>query len=105
MASAFPSADHQLRLVHAMRASRRKARRRGGEKVSGGLKAVCGASSKAEAESALAAFSEAWKKRYPHLVRYWRENLAHLLAFLSHPQQLRPYIYTTGKLERINKEV
>jgi len=103
--SVFPSADHQLCLVHAMRASQRKARRRDWEEVSGGLKAVYGASCRAEAESAFAAFSEAWKKRYPHLVRYWRENLPHLLAFLSYPQQLRPYIYTTNQLERINKEV
>jgi transposase-like protein len=38
-------------------------------------------------------------------VRYQRENLPHLLAFLSYPQQLRPYIYTTNQLERAGKEV
>ena len=60
--SVFPSADHQLCLVHAMRASQRKARRRDWEEVSGGLKAVYGASCRAEAESAFAAFSEALKE-------------------------------------------
>ncbi|NPV60532.1 MAG: hypothetical protein HPY75_12850 [Actinobacteria bacterium] len=105
VASVFPSADHQLCLVHAMRASQRKARIRDWEKVSGDLKAIYGASSGKDAEEAFAAFQEAWKKRYPHLVRYWRENLPHLTAFLKYPEQVRPYIYTTNQLERINKEV
>lgn len=105
IASVFPSSCHQLCVVHAMRASQRKVRRRDWEEVSGGLKAIYGANDKAAAEAAFAAFSDAWRKRYPYLVRYWRENLASLLSFLSYPQQLRPYIYTTNQLERINKEI
>ena len=48
---------------------------------------------------------ERWKKRYPNLVRYWRENFPHLTAFLKYPEQVRPYIYTTNQLERAGKEV
>ena len=101
----FPGADHQLCCVHAMRNSQRKTRRRDWEEVSCDLKAIYRAPSQKEAELSLSSFAERWKKRYPNLVRYWRENFPHLTAFLKYPEQVRPYIYTTNQLERINKEV
>jgi transposase-like protein len=103
--SVFPGADHQLCITHAMRNSQRKVRRRDWEEVSQDLKAIYRAFSIKEAEEAFQAFQEAWKKRYPNLVRYWRENFASLTAFLKYPEQVRPYIYTTNQLERINKEI
>ncbi len=69
------------------------------------LKAIYRADNQEEAGRALSAFADAWKKRYPGLVKYWRENFPHLTAFLNYPEQVRPYIYTTRKLERIGKEI
>jgi len=103
--AAFPGADHQLCCVHAMRNSQRKVRRKDWEEVSQDLKAIYRAPSQKEAELSLFSFAERWKKRYPGLVRYWRENFPHLVAFMKYPEQVRPYIYTTNQLERINKEV
>ncbi len=99
--SVFPGADHQLCIVHAMRNSQRKVRRKDWEKVSEDPRVVYRAESEEEAEVALGAFQEAWKKRYSSLVRYWRENFSCLTAFLKYPQAVRPSIYTTNQLERI----
>jgi len=101
----FPGADHQLCCVHAMRNSQRKVRRRDWEEVSQDLKAISRACDQGEAELSLSSFAERWKKRYPSLVRYWRENFPHLVAFMKYPEEVRPYVYTTNQLERINKEV
>jgi len=66
---------------------------------------VSGEDVKKEAKEAFTIFSEAWKKRYPGVVKYWRENLQHLTVFMKYPEQVRSYIYTTNQLERINKEI
>lgn len=103
--SVFPGADHQLCCVHAVRNARTKVRRSDCSEVLSGLKAIYRADDQEEAERALSTFEERWKKRYPSLVRYWRENFPYLTAFLKYPEQVRPYIYTTNQLERINKEI
>ncbi|MBC7247331.1 MAG: IS256 family transposase [Actinobacteria bacterium] len=103
--SVFPSCDHQLCCVHAVRNARTRVRRSDCSDVLSGLKTIYRADDQKKAERALASFAETWKKRYPSLVRYWRENFSHLTAFMKYPEQVRPYIYTTNQLERINKEI
>ncbi len=103
--SVFPGADHQLCVVHAVRNARSKVRRSDSAAVLQGLKTIYRAQDQEEAGRALSAFADAWKKRYPGLVKYWRENFSHLTVFMRYPEQVRPYIYTTNQLERINKEV
>jgi transposase-like protein len=103
--SVFPGADHQLCCVHAARNARTKVRRTDCSEVLTGLKAIYRADDQEEAERALSAFADTRKKRYPGLVRYWRENFPRLTAFLKYSEQVRPYIYTTNQLERTGKEV
>lgn len=103
--SVFPSCDHQLCVVHAVRNARTRVRRSDRSEVLSGLKTIYRADDQEEAERALASSADAWKKRYPGLVKYWRENFSHLTVFPNYPEQVRPYIYTTNQLERINKEI
>ncbi len=103
--SVFPGADHQLCCVHAVRNARTKVRRKDSAEVLSDLRTIYRADSQKEAEQALATFADTWKKRYPGLVKYWRENFSHLTVFMKYPEQVRPYIYTTNQLERINKEI
>lgn len=101
----FPSSDHQLCVVHAMRNSRNKVRKADLEEVFADLKPIYKAECQEDAEGLFEAFSERWKKLYPGLVKYWRKNLHHLTVFMKYPKAVRPYIYTTNQLERINKEI
>ncbi len=80
-------------------------RRETGREVSTLLRSLYEASVREEAEARLEEFADAWKKRYPGLVRYWRENLPQLTAFMKYPEALRLYIRTTNQLERISEEV
>ena len=53
----------------------------------------------------MAVLSESWKKRYPGVVKYWRENLHHLTVFMKYPESVRSYICTANQLRRIIKEI
>lgn len=48
---------------------------------------------------------EQWGKQYPKIVARWEAKADALLAFLKHPRENRPYLYTTNQLERLVKEV
>lgn len=101
----FPASDHQLCIVHAMRNSRTKVRKADITEVFADLKTIYRAEDIGEARESLESFTNRWKKIYPGLVKYWRENFAHLTVFLKYPDCIRSYIYTTNQLERINKEI
>ena len=103
--SVFPFSDHQLCVVHAMRGARTKVRRKDCAEVLADLKIIYRAPSREEAEESLSSLAERWKKHYLGLVRYWRENFSHPTVFMKYPEQVRPYIYTTNQLDRINKEL
>jgi putative transposase len=103
--SVYPASNHQLCVVHAMRNARTKVRRKDLDEVFADFKAIYRAEDIDGASDSLEAFSKRWKKTYPGLVKYWRENFSHLTVFLDYPDSVRPYIYTTNQLERINKEI
>jgi putative transposase len=101
----FPSADHQLCISHAVRNSLNKVRRRDKSAVAEDLRKIYSAKGVDEAKAELESFTRKWRKRYPHVVSYWEQNFGHLVAFLNHPEPIRPHIYTTNLLERLMKEI
>lgn len=102
--SVFPAADPKLGIVPAMRGFRRKRVRRDGREVSTLLRSACEASFREEDEARLEEFADARKKRYPGLVRFLRENLSRLTAFVKYPEAVRFSIRTADQLERIRRE-
>ena len=91
--------------MHEAGNARTKVRRSDWAEVLSDLKAISGP--KAQGGGAFpSSFAEAlWKKRYPSLVRYLKENFPYLVAFVKYPEEVRPYIYTTNQLKRAGKEV
>jgi transposase-like protein len=75
------------------------------EQMAEDLKAIYRAEAVEKAEKALDALETRWGKRYPKLVKKWREKSGALLQFLSHPKAIRSYLSTTNQLERMMKEV
>jgi putative transposase len=45
-----------------------------------------------------------WEKLYPKLFNLWIDKIETLMTFLEFPEYLRPHIYSTNWLERLNKE-
>jgi len=45
-----------------------------------------------------------WQSFYPKLFNRWINKIETLMRFLEFPEYLRPHIYSTNWLERLNKE-
>lgn len=56
-----------------------------------------------EAEYALDKFEETWGKRYPRVIKSWREHWPELSTFYKLPSKLRRLIYTTNAIEAYNR--
>ena len=101
----YPKADFQSCVLHKVRASLNKVRRRDREKIARDLKRIYQVNNKKEALSGLENLEKNWKRIYPELVESWRRDFSTLSAFLDYPEEIRASIYTINILERANKEI
>ena len=101
----FPSAKWQLCVLHMVRDTLAKVRKKDREALAQDLKAVYRADTVKQAHRALRALEEKWAGEYPKLVAKWLDKSHALLEFLNHPKTIRAYLYTTNQLERLIKEL
>ncbi len=101
----FPSSKWQLCVLHAVRDTLAKVRKKDRDVLAQDLKAIYRADTIEQARQALRALEEKWVGKYPKLVAKWVEKSYALLEFLEHPKPIRPYLYTTNQLERLIKEL
>lgn len=103
--SIYPEADVQHCVVHKVRNSLNKARKKDQYELSEALKPIYKAPNLKIALAEFETFKQDWSNRYPKIVASWEENLPTLLTFLNYPSEIRYAIYTTNWIERTNKEV
>lgn len=101
----FPGSSFQLCVLHAVRNSLKKVRKKDTYAVSQDLKQIYTAPDKKSAEKAFDNFRTKWGKRYPSVTSSWSKNIDLLLTFLEFPVPIRRFIYTTNQLERLAKEI
>lgn len=100
--AAFPRAVVQTCIVHLIRASLKYATWRDRRALVGDLKSIYSAENEAAARLALDAFDERWGKRYPLIVKHWRERWSEIVPFLAYPSEIRRALYTTNAIESLN---
>lgn len=103
--SVYPNALHQYCVLHGCRVSLNKTRAMDKKEVSEDLKMIYFANSQLDAKNALLKFVVKWKRVYPKVTTFWEENFEKLTAFMSLPNQLWRYVYTTNCVERLHKEI
>ncbi|HHE1068347.1 TPA: IS256 family transposase [Vibrio cholerae] len=103
--SIFPKADVQRCVIHKVRSTMNKARKKDQAELSTDFKKVYTSSTYEEAEKAFGELREKWKKRYSREIASWEEDLPVLLTFLRYPEDVQKYIYTTNLIERTIKEI
>lgn len=101
----YPNAKYQYCIVHACRSSLNKVRASDKSKVSEDLKQIYYADSKMNAKKSLSKFKEKWGKSYPKIIEFWEGKFDLLTNFMSLPDDLRRFIYTTNWVERLHKEI
>jgi putative transposase len=99
--SIYPKAQVQLCIVHMVRASLNYVNWQDRKKVVADLKPIYRAVTADEAELQLSAFEERWKK-YPAIVRLWRENWGRVIPFFEFPAEVRKIVYTTNAVESLH---
>ncbi|PBB04570.1 MULTISPECIES: IS256 family transposase [Salimicrobium] len=104
MKAIYPKADVQRCVVHKVRNTLNKVRKKDRSAISEDMKAIYRSNSKEEAEKQLDTFCDTWQKKYPKIARSWREDFHVLITFLNYPSSIRPMIYTTNIIERTMKE-
>ena len=101
----YPKADFQSCLLHKMRQSLAKVRKRDREAKASDMRRVAHQREKEGFQSSFKEFKETWERIYPEVVSSWERDLYYLTTYLSYPKELQPFIYTTNALERFAKEV
>lgn len=99
----YPKADVQSCVVHKVRNTIRKVRKKDLSEILQELKFVYESPTKNQAMIMLAEFSTKWGKLYPKIVDSWNNN-SNLFTYYDYPLAIRKAIYTTNWIERFNKE-
>jgi len=105
IATVFPRTDIQKCIVHQIRNSLKYVARKDYQAITTDLKPIYRAETEAGAALALDAFEEAWGKKYPTVVRSWRQNWTELVTFFRYPPALRKIMYTTNLIEGFNRQL
>jgi len=101
----WPQAVVQTCVIHLLRASFRYASHDHRKKVSAGLRPIYTAATVEVAEKAMAEFEADLGKRYPAIVRLWRDSWETFIPFLAFPAEIRRVVYTTNTIESINYQL
>jgi transposase-like protein len=98
----FPNAQVQLCIVHKVRNALKYVPWKERKAVAKDLRAIYGAATLAEADGALARFSERWDDHYPTISPSWRADWERLTVMFDYPPAIRKVIYTTNAIESLN---
>ena len=101
----YPEADFQLCMLHKVKSSLAKVKKRDETAVAEDMKDIYFQQDKEHFIEKFNVFKRKWQKRYPELIKSWEEDLEILMTYLDYPYLLQQYIYTTNPLERFNKEI
>ncbi len=101
----YPMADFQSCILHKVRGSLSKVRKKHREAIAEELRIVYRQQDELGFKKSLDDFCHEWGGLYPEVVKSWERDIPYLITYLRYPEELRPYIYTTNILERFIKEV
>lgn len=100
----YPKSLTQLCVVHQIRNTLSYVRAAHKGQVASDLKSVYKSKSLSEAKEKILKIKSKWQSVYPRLFNRWIDKIEVLMRFLEFPEYLRPHIYSTNWLERLNKE-
>ncbi len=75
------------------------------KEVGAALKAIYTADTLEQAKGALDAFEASHGKRFPIIVKSWRQNWDIICPFFRFPKDIRRVIYTTNPIEAVNRQL
>ncbi|MBB3908738.1 putative transposase [Anoxybacillus rupiensis] len=101
----YPKADVQRCVVHKVRNTLHRVRKKDQFEVAEGLKLIYCATNKEMALQMFQQFESKWSSKYPREVQSWANEWDVLLTFMEYPSRIRSVIYMTHAIERTIKEI
>ena len=101
----YPKTDVQLCIVHQIRNSIRYVPWTDEREVIRDMKSIYKANNYQGAEDALTHFESKWRKKYPAMVKSWKNNWEGLTSFFKYPPAIRRIMYTTNSIEGFNRQI
>ncbi|GGD47495.1 IS256 family transposase [Malaciobacter pacificus] len=100
----FPNTEVQLCIVHQIRNSIRYVASKNQKEFMKDLKLIYQAISKEAAEMELDNLESKWGKKYPIVIKSWRNKWEHLSAYFKYTEEIRRIIYTTNIIESVHRQ-
>lgn len=101
----FPKTEIQLCIVHQIRNSIKYVGSLHQKEFAQDLKTIYKATTEELAKEALEVLDKKWGKKYPIVIRSWRNNWDNLATFFQYTPPIRKMIYTTNIIEGFNRQL
>jgi transposase-like protein len=98
----WPMATVQTCIIHLIRGTFRYASRKYWDELSKDLKPIYQGVNADAAAAGLDALEQKWGKRYPAMIRLWRNAWAEFIPFLDYDVEIRRVICSTNAIESLN---
>ena len=98
----WPMATVQTCIIHLVRGSFRYASRKYWDELSKDLRPIYTAVNADAAAAGLDALDDKWGKRYPAMIRLWRNAWSEFIPFLDYDVEIRKVICSTNAIESLN---
>jgi transposase-like protein len=105
IASIYPKTEVQSCIVHQIRNTIKYVASKDSRAVIVDVKLIYQAVNKELAEEHLNAFEEKWGKKYPIIIKSWRNNWHKLSTFFKYTADIRRQIYTTNTIEGFHRQI
>jgi putative transposase len=103
--SIYPKTEVQSCIVHQVRNTIKYVSTKDSSAVIADVKLVYQAVSKELAEEHLNTLEEKWGKKYPIVIKSWRNNWQKLSTFFKYAADIRRIIYTTNTIEGFHRQL
>ena len=103
--SIFPKTEVQSCIVHQLRNTLKYVSYKDSRTIMKEAKLIYRANNKEQAEEYLNAFEESWGKKYPIVIKSWRNNWHKLSTFFKFSADIRRLIYTTNTIEGFHRQI
>lgn len=104
IAAVFPNTLIQKCIIHQIRSSLKYIASKDQKEFISNLKPVYKAATEEAALLELQKLEDKWGKKYPLVIKQWRENWSELSTFFQYPQEIRTIIYTTNAVEALHRQ-
>lgn len=105
IATIFPMVEVQSCVVHQIRNSLKYVASKDQKSFLVDLKEVYRATTREQAEQHLDVLAEKWGKKYPLVIKSWRNNWHKLSTYFKYDPAIRKLIYTTNTIEAFHRQV